>query len=31
MRAIALYTGGKDSHYALMKALEEGIEVVGLV
>ncbi len=23
--AIALYTGGKDSHYAIIKALEEGI------
>jgi len=30
-KAIALYTGGKDSHYAIIKALENGVKVVALV
>lgn len=30
-RAAVLYTGGKDSHYSLIKALEEGFDVVVLV
>ena len=29
--ALALYTGGKDSHYALLKALHAGVKVQGLV
>lgn len=31
MRVCVLYTGGKDSHYALLKVLEAGHEVVCLV
>ena len=30
-KAIALYTGGKDSHYSIIKALEAGVRVVALV
>jgi len=30
-KAIALYTGGKDSHYSIIKALEAGVKVVALV
>ena len=31
MRVAVLYTGGKDSHYALLKALEEGHEAACLI
>ncbi len=30
-RAVALYTGGKDSHYAIIKALEKGIMTTCLI
>lgn len=30
-KAVALYTGGKDSHYAIIKALEKGIVTTCLV
>ncbi len=30
-KAVALYTGGKDSHYSIIKALEAGVKVVALV
>ena len=30
-KAIALYTGGKDSHYAIVKALQHGVKVEALV
>jgi len=30
-RAVALYTGGKDSHYAIIKALESGIMITCLI
>ncbi len=31
VKAIALYTGGKDSHYALLKTLRSGINVKALI
>lgn len=31
MRVAVLYTGGKDSHYSLLKALEDGHEVACLI
>ncbi len=31
LKALALYTGGKDSHYAIMKAQEQGIDVKALL
>jgi len=31
MRVAVLYTGGKDSHYALLKALDQGHDVVCLI
>ncbi len=31
MKAIALYTGGKDSHYAIIEALKKGIKVYALL
>jgi ABC transporter with metal-binding/Fe-S-binding domain ATP-binding protein len=31
VRVAVLYTGGKDSHYALMRALEAGLEVACLI
>ncbi|MCD6428235.1 MAG: diphthine--ammonia ligase [Desulfurococcales archaeon] len=30
-KAIALYTGGKDSHYSIIKALEAGVKVAALI
>ncbi len=30
-KAIALYTGGKDSHYAIIKALQSGVKVEALI
>ncbi len=31
MRVAVLYTGGKDSHYAILKALDQGHDVVCLI
>ncbi len=31
LKALALYSGGKDSHYALLRAIESGIDVRALI